>query len=220
MRRRRLPALATVPVPPHSMTMTCPSKSIAGLYRRHAAAWDAARGRSLFERAWLDRFMALLPADPSVLDIGCGSGEPIARHLAGRGARITGVDSSSEMIAMCRDRLPGHDWHVADMRDLALGRRFDGLLAWDSFFHLNHDDQRAMFAVFEALAAPGAALMFTSGPAHGIAIGSWCGGALFHASLDPHEYRALLDASGFDMVDHVAGDPDCGGHTVWLARRR
>ena len=72
---------------------------------------------------------------------------------------------------------------------------------------------------FAAHAAPGAALMFTSGPSHGIALGSFAGETLFHASLDPAEYRALLAAQGFAVVDHVAEDPSCGGRTVWLARR-
>jgi len=49
------------------------------------------------------------------------------------------------------------------MRGLALGRRFDGILAWDSFFHLNYDDQRRMFAVFADHASAGAWLMFNTG---------------------------------------------------------
>ena len=60
--------------------------------------------------------------------------------------------------------------------------------------------------------------MFTSGPAHGEAIGSFAGEPLYHASLDPSEYRSLLDRNGFDVVSQVAEDPACGGHTVWLAQ--
>jgi len=63
-----------------------------------------------------------------------------------------------------------------------------------------------------------AALMFTSGPAVGEAIGQWQGEPLYHASLDPAEYRTLLDAHGFRVLHHHPEDPDCGGHTVWLAR--
>jgi hypothetical protein len=108
---------------------------------------------------------------------------------------------------------------VGDMRALSLDRTFDGLIAWDSFFHLSRADQRRMFPVFRAHAAPGAALMFTSGPANGEAIGSYRGEPLYHASLDEAEYRSLLAANGFDVGDFVARDLDCGGHTVWLARR-
>ena len=131
---------------------------------------------------------------------------------------MTGVDSSPTMIALCRERFSDGRWLVADMRALSLGRRFDGILAWDSFFHLSPDDQRAMFAVFRDHAAPGAALMFTSGPRVGVALGTFEGEPLYHASLDPDEYRALLAAHGFAVVAHVPEDPACGAHTVWLAR--
>src|SRR3954469_1600763 len=77
-------------------------------------------------------------------------------------------------------------------RGLSLGQRFDGILAWDSFFHLRPGDQRAMFPVFRDHAAPGASLLFTSGPRAGVAMGEWQGEPLYHASLDPDEYRALL----------------------------
>ena len=194
--------------------MTSPKDAIPGLYERHAAAYDSDRGRSLQERAWLDRFMALLPG-PHVLDIGCGMGEPIARYLIESGLRVTGIDSSPSLIAMCRERFPSEEWIVGDMRRLDLGRTFDGLIAWDSFFHLSGDDQRAMFPRFAAHAAPNAALLFTSGTSEGEAIGTYQGEPLYHASLDVAEYEALLRANGFSVEGVFADDPDCGGHTVW-----
>jgi SAM-dependent methyltransferase len=190
---------------------------IIDLYERHAADFDRDRGRSLQERAWLDRFLAHVPAGETILDIGCGMGEPIARYLVSEGYRVFGVDSSPSMIAMCRARFPGHEWIVADMRALDLFRRFAGILAWDSFFHLSADDQRPMFERFARHAAPGAPLLFTSGPREGEAIGSYHGEPLYHASLDPSEYESLLSANGFSVRGYVPEDPDCGEHTVWLA---
>jgi 2-polyprenyl-3-methyl-5-hydroxy-6-metoxy-1,4-benzoquinol methylase len=190
---------------------------IIDLYERHAQAYDRDRGRTLQERAWLDRFAAVVPAGGTVLDVGCGMGEPIARHLIERGFHVTGIDASPSLIGLCRTRFPDAEWLVADMRELVLPRRFDGIIAWDSFFHLPAGDQRAMFPRFHALAAPGAALLFTSGPAEGEAIGSWCGEPLYHASLAPAEYRGLLRENGFAVYSHVADDPECGNHTVWLA---
>jgi hypothetical protein len=77
-----------------------------------------------------------------------------------------------------------------------------------------------MFAVFERHAAPGAALLFTSGTEEGPAIGSLYGHELYHASLDTLEYERLLQVHGFEVSLHRVADPDCGEHTVWLARRR
>ena len=193
---------------------------IVGLYEENAAAWDEARGaNAALEKPWLDRFAALLPPGGAVLDIGCGSGRAIAADLIGRGFRLTGVDSSPSLIALCRERFPEQEWIVGDMRTLALGRRFGGLVAWHSSFHLAPDDQRALFPRLAAHAAPGAPLMFTSGDKHGVGLGEWQGEPLYHASLAAEEYRALLAQNGFEVVEHRANDPRCGDATVWIACR-
>lgn len=199
--------------------MTSDSSRIIDLYQRKARDWIESRATaSLFEKPWLDRFRALVPPEAPILDIGCGSAEPMADYLIGLGHPVVGVDSSTAMIDACRGRFPTLEWIVADMRELALPRQFSGILSWDSFFHLSYDDQRRMFPVFRQHAASNAALMFTSGPAHGEAIGSFGGEPLYHASLDPAEYRSLLDRNGFRVVSHVAEDPGGGGHTIWLVQ--
>lgn len=197
------------------------SEAIPGLYERHAADWDAGRSRQgLIEGEWLEKFLQLVPQAGEVLDLGCGSGRPIAEHLIGAGCRVTGVDVAPAMIDMCRARFPDHEWAVSDMRRLDPGRRFDGLIAWHSAFHLTRDEQRAMFAVYGRHLRPGAPLMFTSGPYDGEAIGEWHGQPLYHGSLAPEEYRERLDEAGFDVLDYRPEDESCGRATVWLARRR
>jgi SAM-dependent methyltransferase len=197
------------------------SEQIIGHYERHARDWAADRAaRARNDKPWHDRFAASLPNGASVLDLGCGSGAPVAQHLAQHGFAVTGVDSSPTLIAMCRERLPDHTWLVADMRTLPLQHRFDGILAWDSFFHLCPDDQRRMFGIFARHAGPAALLMFNSGPKFGEAVGTYRGDPLYHASLDAAEYTALLDRADFEVVAHVVEDPDAGGRTAWLARSR
>ena len=195
------------------------SERIVSLYEENAAAWDAQRGRDLFEQPWLERFCALVPQHGHILDLGCGMGEPIASWLLSQGFEVTGVDSAPSLIELCRSRFPGHEWIVCDMRALELGRGFDGLLAWHSFFHLSPAYQRPMFERFAAHLSPGGVLMFTSGTEEGEAIGEWQGEPLYHGSLDTAEYGALLSANGFEPIDHVAGDPGCGYATIWLARK-
>jgi len=192
---------------------------IIGLYEENADAWDRMRGRDLFELPWLERFAALLPEHATMLDIGCGMGEPIGRWLIEQGYGLTGVDSSPSLIAKCRERFRGHEWIAADMRELDVGRRFDGIIVWHSAFHLQPDDQRAMFPIFAAHSAPGGVLMFTSGDDEGVRIGQWRGEPLYEASLSPAEYEALLERNGFSVVETRPRDPECGDATVWLARK-
>ncbi|MFN3388106.1 MAG: class I SAM-dependent DNA methyltransferase [Allosphingosinicella sp.] len=201
------------------MTDGKPEDRIVGLYEENAAAFDAQRSRALFERPWLEAFAARLPPGGTVLDVGCGMAEPMAAWLIGRGFRLTGIDSSPAMIAMCRARFPDHEWRVEDMRRLALGRRFDGVLAWHSSFHLTREDQRALIPRLAAHIAPGGHLMFTSGDEDGVSIGRWQGEPLYHASLDAAEYRALLEANGFTVPDRPLRGGEPGDATAWLARR-
>jgi SAM-dependent methyltransferase len=161
----------------------------------------------------------MLPESAGVLDLGCGGGAPVAVNLVAHGLRVTGVDSSPTLISFCRARLPEGEWITADMRTLSLGRTFVAVLAWDSFFHLKHGDQRRMFPIFAAHTAPDAVLTFNTGPAAGGVIGTYRGDPPYHASLDAAEYRVLLAQSGFIIIEHVVEDRRAGGPTVWLARK-
>jgi 2-polyprenyl-3-methyl-5-hydroxy-6-metoxy-1,4-benzoquinol methylase len=194
------------------------AERIIGHYERHALSWDAdRRAAGWTDKPCIDRFLQSLQAGADVLDLGCGGGSPVALHMVSHGVRVTGVDSSPTLISLCRARMPGHPWIVADMRSLDLGRRFDGILAWDSFFHLRHEDQQSMFDVFGAHAAPGAMLMFNAGPTRGEAMGTYRGDALYHASLAASDYERLLADAGFELIEHSLGEP-IGGRTFWLAR--
>jgi len=200
--------------------MKPPAEAVIDLYSRRALDFDADRSRGLFERPWLDAFLAHVPDSGTVLDLGCGSGEPIARYLIGQGRRVSGVDASPGLIDLCRERFPGHEWIVADMRGLDLRRVFDGVIVWHGAIHLTPAAHRGMFAVWRRHTRPGGVLMFTSAPDACEVVGEWRGEPLYHGSLSPDEYRAGLDAAGFDLLAHRTSDPDCGDATVWLARRR
>jgi SAM-dependent methyltransferase len=188
-------------------------------YEHHALSWDADRRTAGWnDKPFIERFLGLLPRRTTVLDLGCGGGSPVALHMVAQGVRVTGVDSSPTLISLCRTRMPDEEWMVGDMRSLALGRRFGGILAWDSFFHLRQNDQRMMFSIFAAHAAPAAILMFNAGLGHGEAVGSYRGDPLYHASLDASEYEAILANCGFELIEHSVNDPAKGGRIFWLAR--
>jgi 2-polyprenyl-3-methyl-5-hydroxy-6-metoxy-1,4-benzoquinol methylase len=192
---------------------------IAEHYERHAHAFDEVRRKSFNERHWLDRFLIGVRKSGQILDLGCGGGEPIARYIVDHGHPVTGVDASARMIALARTRFGRHSWIHADMRTVAPGQRFGGVLAWDSLFHLAHADQARMIERMAGWLDPNGMLLFNSGPAHGEAIGEQFGEALYHASLDPWEYRQLFGELGLTEIAFAPEDQATGGRTVWLARK-
>ena len=202
----------------HQLRPESASNDVIAFYERNAHNFDKDRIRHLFEKSWLNKFLELIPVNGSIVDLGCGTGAPIAEYLIGRGFQVTGVDSSSRMIDLCKRRFPSQKWIMNDMRHIKFDRTFDGVLVWDSFFHLNHVDQQSMFSVFRACANSRAPLMFTAGPEHGEAVNPLWGEPLFHASFSKEEYDALLKKNGFEIVDFALNDQECGDHCIYLAR--
>lgn len=189
------------------------------IYERNARRFDSERPKGLHERSWLDRFTAGQPAGAAILDLGCGAGDPIALHLAACGFRITGIDASREMIGLARARLPGGDWRLGDMRDLDLGQRFDGIIGWNSFFHLTREEQRALLPRLANHLNIGGALMLTVGPKDGEVGGQVGDDPVYHSSLAPADYREILVRHGVEIAAFVVEDPECDAQTVLLGRK-
>lgn len=188
------------------------------VYETHAATFDQDRG--LFERAWLERFTARLAPGAKVLDLGCGTGQPIAAWLLAQGFAVTGVDYAAPMLDIARHRWPDTTWHHADMRALDLGQTFDAIIAWHSFFHLTQSEQRSALARIADHLAPNGPLMFTAGPTNGETTGQIAGQTVYHASLSLDEYTDILNTHGLGVTTFTPEDPDCHGDSVLLARKR
>lgn len=186
------------------------------IYQRNALRFDAERTKVLHERVWLDRWLARVPRGASLLDLGCGTGDPIAGFLLERGYRVTGLDAAEAMLAVARRHLPAGRWVHGDMRTLDLDQRFDGILGWNSFFHLTQIEQRAVLPRLAKHLAPGGALMLSVGPAAGEVVGQVAGEAVYHASLAPSEYLQILERCGLCLDAFVVADQDCEGQTVLL----
>ncbi len=87
-----------------------------------------------------------IPATARILDLCCGSGH-VTAELVRRGYSVTGIDSSTELISLARQALPGIDFRVQDARKLQIDGKYDAVLS--TFDSLNHiltlDDLRDVF---------------------------------------------------------------------------
>ncbi|WP_392537845.1 class I SAM-dependent methyltransferase [Legionella sp. 227] len=181
--------------------------------------FDDARTKSLMESEYLNLIVNTIPPEGTILDLGCGTGEPMAQFFIEKGFKVTGVDGSQKMIALCKKRFPSECWITSDMRDINLQQQFDAILAWHSFFHLDHDSQRNMFKVFASHIKPGGVLAFTSGEEEGEVWSDNGGQQLYHASLSTKEYNSLLKEFSFKVLIHKVRDPKCGEATIWVAQK-
>ena len=176
------------------------------------------RYQGLTEKFYLDSLINIIGKGAKVLDLGCGTGMPMMNYLLIQGMQVVGVDASYRMLDIAKKNLPSADFVNADMRQLSLNQKFDAIIAWNSFFHLSPEDQPSMFNIFKSHLNSSGILLFTSGKEHGEAWGMNGGTNLFHGSLDTHQYRSLLEAHNFRILQYNEDDPECGNATVWMAQ--
>ena len=72
-----------------------------------APKFFAERSTVFRETKYLDLALTRVPMGAAILDLGCGTGRPIAEDLIRRGYDVTGVDGSAQMLAIARRNLPG-----------------------------------------------------------------------------------------------------------------
>lgn len=193
-------------------------ENVYKVYNKIATWFSENRYDGLMERNYLNDLIAQLPTNATILDLGCGTGNPILKYLISKKLNVVGVDASSEMLKIAKTNFPAVEFILQDMRLLHLNKKFDAIIAWHSFFHLPASDQPDMFQRFEEHLNPNGILLFTSGTEHGEAWGMNGGENLFHASLDTKEYENLLKKHHFEILKHKIKDPECGNDTVWMAK--
>src|SRR5688572_28698492 len=101
-------------------------------------AVDFASLRNSFstEKKYVDQFIHLLEPNSHILDVGCGSGYPIASYLLQRGFQVTGVDGSNELLKIARKNLSNMQCILGDMRTVELAQKYDAIIEWWALMHL------------------------------------------------------------------------------------
>ncbi|MEM6489122.1 MAG: methyltransferase domain-containing protein [Pseudomonadota bacterium] len=161
-----------------------------------------------------------------VLDLGCGDGAMTAR-LIERGARVTGIDASADMVAAAR--AAGIEASVMDAQALSFAGAFDAVFS-NAAIHWMGDQQAVIDGVARALRPGGVFVAEQGGQGNVAAIRTALIVALaeqgIQTTLDeiwafpsPDDQRARLEHAGF-AVEAIALTPrptplDCG-MGAWL----
>jgi len=176
---------------------------------------------------YVDRVLNGLPPHSQVLDLGCGTGNPIARYIIDRGFHIVGVDQSQEMLAIAKRMIPEAELIHADMVDVRLNGKFAAAIVWDSAFHVRREHHAAIYrSVAEAL-EPGGRMLLSVGGEGAESVDStfpgltsqMYGTTFFYDAYEPQLARQLVERAGFEIEMWEVDDPSSHGHIAVIARK-
>lgn len=120
-------------------------------YRSHAEAYA---GREITSRrARLEAFLALLPPNAAILELGCGAGGDTAEMLA-RGFAVRATDGSPELAAVASQRL-GRPVETMLFHELDAVESYDGVWANACLLHVPRDELAGILSLIRRALKPG-----------------------------------------------------------------
>lgn len=179
--------------------------------------------RHLFDNSTqLDELGGLVGKGGRVLDVGCGSGIPVASYFVGLGCEVKGIDISGRMIELARRNVPGAEFEKADMLEVAYPpASFDLIVSFYCIFHVRKDMQNGVFEKFFRWLKPGGYSYFTLAGEGYTKRPHFEGTIEFGDHLLPYahftegRYRDMLSSDGFDVLSMK--DLSIGGETMlWV----
>jgi ubiquinone/menaquinone biosynthesis C-methylase UbiE len=184
------------------------------------ASWEEAGG---VKETYLNRLRELVPEGEAVLDLGCGTGERVTRHLAAS-YEATGVDLSPHSVEVARREVPEATFVVGDMATISFPPgSFAGVTAFFSLIHVPRDEQGAVLRSIAGWLRPGGHLIVTMGAAEGEGTGDFLGAEMYWSSWSAEQNLELLRQAGFEVLsaDEVAEEEHGEPVTfLWVVAQR
>ncbi len=130
--------------------------AIAEHYYRQAANGLPSHPR----RQATSALLAGLQPGSSVLELGCGSGVPVAAEIVGRGHGYVGIDISPRQIELARRFVPNGDFRCGDIVEQSFEAEiFDAVVAFYVITHVPRERWRGLFAHVSQWLRPGGVLV-------------------------------------------------------------
>lgn len=137
----------------------------------------------------------------NVLDVGCGTGYPIAQFLSARGFSVTGIDISQKMIDKANSlKLENAVFSKKSIEEFTSDILFDGVIAFDSIWHVEKSALPDTYRKIASLMKRGAYFIFTGGNRDGETVGTMFGEEFYYGALDIDELKSVFSNAGMEII--------------------
>lgn len=200
----------------------------AELFDAIGAGYEDAFGRPPVVDRAVRMLLQRLPPGARVLDIGSGTGRPVASQLTAAGHRVTGLDVSPVMVELARAQVPDAEFVHVDVRDWSSpDAGWDAVCAFFPFLQMSRADTAEVLGRVAGWLVPGGWLMLVTVPLDGESLrGEFLGHPVEITSFTPDALAALVGSVGLvveatEVETFQPDQPDAPAedHVLVVARR-
>ena len=194
---------------------TSPTRIVADGYDLIAKQYRAWTQGNAVRLRFLDEVLARLAPGDRVIELGCGSGEPVARRVSER-HELIGIDISTEQLRLARGAAPRATFIEADIAELDLpAGSADAVIAFYVLGHLPPRQHRAVLSAAVSWLRPGGLLVINAPITVGEGIEhDWLGVPMYFGGIGRDATLAALKETGLTVERAELIDEDEDGATV------
>ncbi|WP_181772500.1 class I SAM-dependent DNA methyltransferase [Amycolatopsis pittospori] len=172
------------------------------LFDTIGSAYEDVFGRPPVVGRAVRHLLETLPPSSRVLDIGSGTGRPVAEDLTAAGHRVTGLDVSSVMIGIAREQVPAATFVRADVREwTSPPESWEAVCAFFPFLQMPRKDTEAVLADVARWLVPGGLFALVTVPRDYEDVPVQFFGHTFHeTSFMPDDLVRRVGAAGLEVT--------------------
>jgi SAM-dependent methyltransferase len=154
------------------------------------------------------------------LDIGCGCTGRFIDLLQNKGFQPAGIDVSSAMIQLAKNRHPHIDFHHEDICKYELPNKYDFITAWDSIWHIPLAEQENVITKIVNSLNVGGVFIFSFGgtPEPGDQKNKHMGPEVYYSSLGINGFLKVFMNLGC-IIRHLEFDQHPELHTYLIVEK-
>ena len=173
---------------------------------------------------WLHKLLDRLEPGSSVLDLGCGSGDPADIEIA-KEHQVTGVDISQTQIDLARKNIPTGRFLHGDAASVQFpAASFDAVISFYALEHIPRQEHEVLLRrICRWLRAGGYLLISMEAGEYDDVMGEWLGVLMFISCFDPETMVRLVEEAGFELLETAVEIQAEGGQEIpylWLFARK
>ena len=190
-------------------------------YNKIARDWFKDHHKDNWWVPGVDKLLSMLPANASILDIGCGAGQK-TEYLVNKGINVTGADFSEEMVTIAKEQMPATRFLVLDFYNIdEVEETFDCVVAQAVLLHIPKKDVVRVLEKTKQVLKPSGLLYLAvkerrqGSPDEKGEVENDYGDEYkrFFSYFSIPELKSYLEQAGFSVVSSDVVDL---GHTRWI----